>query len=200
MEKNDQITIYQAPYGSLNEHDLLLKMQNEAETFAGPVPSQYYLPVFNGTVMMPDALPEDEELRRMAMLEHVFEVFNLNHPKGYVGRSLSVGDVVSMEGRYYLCAALGFTEVVFKDTGEQRLNEIKRPDGTRLKAEVYPSDPYPCININLINQEGEVERVCFAEYNPEKEPGRELCVGVYCASDDETVYYDSYYRQKEEDE
>ena len=83
---------------------------------------------------------------------------------------------------------------------EQRVDEIVRPDGTRLKAEIYPNDPYPCININLINQEGETERVCFAEYNPEREPGHELCVGVYCASDDETVYYDSYYRQKEEDE
>lgn len=39
--------------------------------------------------------------------------------------------------------------------------------------------------------------LCFVEYNPEKEPGYELCVGVYCAFKDDTVYYDSYQREQE---
>lgn len=29
--------------------------------------------------------------------------------------------------------------------------------------------------------------------NPQEEVGHELCIGVYCAGDDETVYYNSYH-------
>ena len=35
--------------------------------------------------------------------------------------------------------------------------------------------------------------MCFVEHSLEKELGHELCIGVYCAESDETVYYNSYH-------
>ena len=51
-----------------------------------------------------------------AILEHVFSVFNLRHPTGYYGRSLSVGDVVKLGEEYYLCLGVGFCAVKFDDS------------------------------------------------------------------------------------
>ena len=55
-------------------------------------------------------------------LEDVFAVFNWDHPDGYVGRSLSVSDVVeviessSVEPGFYFCDKMGFTRVEFDTT------------------------------------------------------------------------------------
>ena len=52
-----------------------------------------------------------------AILEDVFQVFNIQHPPTYRQRSLSVGDVVLLtfpaEGRAvpYQCASMGFEEI-----------------------------------------------------------------------------------------
>lgn len=70
------------------------------------------------------------------------------------------------------------------------------PDGTVMQANVHRDTDYPCIGISMLSQNGEKTALCFAEYNPEKEPGHRLCIGVYCADEDDTVYYDSYNRFK----
>lgn len=51
-------------------------------------------------------------------LEQVFEMFNLRHPEGYRGRSLSVSDVVEVIGdagksTFHFCDSLGFREIPF---------------------------------------------------------------------------------------
>lgn len=52
-------------------------------------------------------------------LENLFEIFNLNHPKGYHGRSMSVSDVVGVSGAKgvkdgcYFCDSIGFREIAF---------------------------------------------------------------------------------------
>lgn len=43
--------------------------------------------------------------------EDVFEMCNLNHPEGYHGHSLSVSDIVYMDGKVMYCDNIGFTEV-----------------------------------------------------------------------------------------
>ena len=52
-------------------------------------------------------------------LESVYALFNLHHPEGYQGRSLSVSDVVEIvesdhvpKGMYF-CDSIGFKEVLF---------------------------------------------------------------------------------------
>ena len=42
------ITLFQAPFAVLSEHGLLLKMHDYNRPYTGPVPSQYYMPVFHG--------------------------------------------------------------------------------------------------------------------------------------------------------
>ena len=52
-------------------------------------------------------------------LEDVFQKFNIDHPDGYKGRSLSVSDVVEVieatdiEPGFYFCDSIGFKEVEF---------------------------------------------------------------------------------------
>lgn len=51
-------------------------------------------------------------------LEDVYRIFNLNHPKDYKGRSLSVSDVVEvMKGDgssdFYFCDSIGFKQIGF---------------------------------------------------------------------------------------
>ena len=44
-------------------------------------------------------------------LENIFIRFNHNHPEGFKGHSLSVSDVVEIDGKYYYCDSFGFKEV-----------------------------------------------------------------------------------------
>lgn len=196
------VMIFQAPYASLMERGLYLKMHDLENPFSGPVPAEYYLPSFNGEIKRPQLLPEDPEQRTYAILERVYEIFNTTHPAGYCGRSLSVGDVVKLEGRYYLCGVLGFRQVTFESSpGHPEMNPtacpLALPDGTALKIKVCRAGDYPGVSIDLTAADGSENRVCFVEYNPEREPGHELCVGAYCASEADTVYYDSYCRAQE---
>ena len=51
-------------------------------------------------------------------LEDVFRIFNLNHPEGYKGRSLSVSDVVQViddngDSTFHFCDTFGFKEISF---------------------------------------------------------------------------------------
>ncbi len=46
-------------------------------------------------------------------LEDVFFAFNVNHPEGYTGRSMSVSDIVEINGTYYFCDAFGFKKLHF---------------------------------------------------------------------------------------
>ncbi len=68
-------------------------------------------------------------------LEQVYEMFNLNHPDGYRGRSLSVSDVVEIvdaengKSTFHFCDSFGFAEVDFHPdecrTMEQATEKIR---------------------------------------------------------------------------
>lgn len=45
------------------------------------------------------------------VLEQLFELFNINHPVDYRGRSMSVSDLVELEDRFYYCDSIGFVDV-----------------------------------------------------------------------------------------
>ena len=57
--------------------------------------------------------------------------------------------------------------------------ELLLPSGIKLRAKAYLEPEYPCINIDLIGEDGEAVRVCFVEHNPERPTGQQLCIGVY---------------------
>lgn len=197
-QKKADITIFQAPYASLLEHGLYMKMHDVQQPYQDVVPAEYYLPVFKGTIDLTLKVSDDPKGRIYNILEETFSIFNTRHPSNYCGRSLSVGDVVLLEGQYYLCMVIGFQPVEFK-TSEERLLpekgkccELTLPDGTTLQANVHRDSEYPCIGISMLTENGAKTALCFAEYNPEKEPGHQLCIGAYCAKEDDTIYYGSY--------
>lgn len=146
------ITIFQAPYASLLEHGLYVKMHDSAHPFQGTVPAEYYLPVFDGNIDVPEGVGEEQAGRAAVILEQVFSIFNTAHPAGYCGRSLSVGDIVQLEGRHYLCAVFGFTQVEFQTSQEQGkafpgICEINLPGGAKLVATSAQDPQFPSINI-----------------------------------------------------
>lgn len=49
-------------------------------------------------------------------LETLFELFNINHPKDYHGRSMSTSDVVILDGVKYYCDGCGWMNI---DTGKK---------------------------------------------------------------------------------
>lgn len=143
MDKQEMvhITIFQAPFASLIERGLYMKMYDLNHTFQEQVPAEYYLAAFKGTIECPAHLPEDREQRTYRLLEHVFTVFNTKHPAGYCGRSLSVGDVVKLENKHYLCAGCGFKEIIFvasKDhpAANPTACPLVLPNGTALQVTV----------------------------------------------------------------
>lgn len=202
-QKKVHITIFQAPFVSLMDLGLYMKMHDPSQPFQKTVPVEYYLAVYDGEIECPKSLPEDKTQRTYTILEEVFSIFNTKLPAGYCSRSLSVGDVVQLEGLHYLCTAIGFRPIIFTTsqrksaTAEPPSCTLTMPDGCVLRATAHPGQEYPCINVDLIAADGTADRVCFVERNPEKEPGRELCIGVYCADSDETVYYNSYHLMEE---
>ena len=44
-------------------------------------------------------------------LELIFRKFNVNHPMDYAGRSLSVSDIVELEGKFWYCDDSGWIEL-----------------------------------------------------------------------------------------
>ena len=51
------------------------------------------------------------ELEGDNILEQLFNMFNIAHPEDYKGRSMSISDVVEIEGKYYYCDPIGFKEI-----------------------------------------------------------------------------------------
>ena len=62
-------------------------------------------------------------------LEEVYQMFNLDHPDGCRGRSLSVSDVVEVVGEekstFHFCDSIGFREVDFDPDMTEPLKEKK---------------------------------------------------------------------------
>lgn len=70
---------------------------------------------------------------------------------------------------------------------------IPLPDGTFLRAVGCPNDDYPSINIywdNGVN--APTDTLCFVEFNHEKNGSQRVCIGTYCAEEEDTTYYRPY--------
>ena len=68
-------------------------------------PAEIYEPVFVGEV-------------KANNVEDVFAIFNINHPKGYKGRSMSVSDVLEIidetgKSEFLFCDSIGFKKIEF---------------------------------------------------------------------------------------
>ena len=57
----------------------------------------------------------------------------------------------------------------------------------------YPNDSYPSITIYWDAQENpSSDGICFVEFNPDKEGVHRVCIGAYCAEEEDTKYYAPY--------
>ena len=66
-----------------------------------------YEKVFEGNV----GIDEEGESGIIDALERLYYVFNVAHPTGYQGRSLSVSDVVKLGDDYYYVDIVGFRKI-----------------------------------------------------------------------------------------
>ena len=70
---------------------------------------------------------------------------------------------------------------------------IPLPDGTFLRAVGCANDDYPSVNIywdNGVNAPSDT--LCFVEFNHEKDGIQRVCIGAYCAEEEDTTYYRPY--------
>ena len=75
------------------------------------------------------------------------------------------------------------------------------PDGTCLRAVAIDDENFPAINIYLERDVGdEQEEICFVEYNPERDEGPRVCIGVYRSDDEDTKYYAPYMAERNQNE
>lgn len=93
--------IYQADFNQVMD---LMFSKPLPEACRRDVPAEKYTLVFDGTVKASD-------------LEDVFRIFNVAHPTGYTGRSLTATDVIEVddgqEHDFYICENFGYSKANF---------------------------------------------------------------------------------------
>ena len=105
-----KINIFQID-GEKDKHGVMYQNLDAIEGFQGTkdIKSEIYDKVFDGDV-------------DCNTLEGVYTMFNTDHPLGYVGRSLSVSDIVQVcdggeeKVGFYFCDSFGFKKVAFDPT------------------------------------------------------------------------------------
>ena len=116
-----KIKIYQINMGR-DENRIAFLSMDELEHSTDPsedIDSSIYDNVFDGEVDCND-------------LEDVYQKFNLDHPYGYKGRSLSVSDIVEVKEAdgvapgFYYCDNIGFCKVNFDSEKTQPLKETDK--------------------------------------------------------------------------
>lgn len=66
-----------------------------------------YEKVWEGQIEVED----NKEVEPINYLEHLYYEFNCNHPEGFKGHSMSVSDIVILDGVKYYCDSFGFTRI-----------------------------------------------------------------------------------------
>ena len=117
-------------------------------------------------------------------------------------RNIGIGEAESPYGPYR-CTKCDAEYEYLEELDEQNDNcnimvdkiEKKLPDGSMLIAQTNNDPDYPGIQISLKGSGSDdiVETMCFVEFNPEQEKGKELCVCVYKHNQDEPKYYTNYH-------
>lgn len=78
-----------------------------------------YEKAYEGTVE--GEINEEDDI--IFVLEEVYMIFNMKHPKDYKNRSLSVSDVVKLNDDYYFVDSLGFKKITDKIISQAMLEE-----------------------------------------------------------------------------
>lgn len=122
------------------------------------IPAKYYQQVFSGEVEL-DPKPDGQNLN---ILDRVFQVFYKKKPSGHSGRSFWVGDVVNMDGKFYVCKPVGFQECEFIEKRathpRPELNQetIKRAEQVLIDNGIDPDETQTVLQVLgyiLLNEE-----------------------------------------------
>ena len=112
-----KIQIYQVNTGR-DRNRVAFQSYENLERFQGfpEIDSKIYDRVYEGEVSTDN-------------LEEVYRIFNLDHPEGYKGRSLSVSDIVEVvdengESTFHFCDSIGFQQVDFEPELTEELKEL----------------------------------------------------------------------------
>lgn len=93
--------IYQADFDQVMD---LMFSKPLPEACRRDVPAEKYTLVFDGTIAAKN-------------LEDIYRIFNIAHPTGYTGRSLTTTDVVEIDDgqdrEFYICENVGFSKADF---------------------------------------------------------------------------------------
>ena len=73
------------------------------EKFCGGFDIKEYNKVYDGEI--------ESDKHDMIILDMLFEEFNLRHPSDFKGHSMSVSDVVVLDGTMYFCDGMGWRKV-----------------------------------------------------------------------------------------
>ncbi len=75
------------------------------------------------------------------------------------------------------------------------------PDGSSLRAVAIDDENFPAINVYWDTEKPEIDGpIRFEEYNPERGPCHEVCIGAYQSDKEDTVYYKPYMAERESNE
>ena len=72
------------------------------EKYCGDFDFSLYQKIYEG---------EEEGINDFDILEKLFVKFNTNHPQDFTGHSMSVSDVVILNGKKYYCDSIGWKEI-----------------------------------------------------------------------------------------
>lgn len=102
--------VYQRPYEGMGVTTLLGNMVPE------PLHDELYTEVFRGGIKV--NVSEPQQMTPNGILEALFDIFNNQHPVGYMGHSLSTGDIVELccdnGSKFYYCKSIEWVEVDFR--------------------------------------------------------------------------------------
>jgi hypothetical protein len=71
-----------------------------------------FVRAWRGDLELPLSSIALEDVADLEALDHIFYRFNLDHPEDFLGPSLSVGDIVTLEdSRSYVCLSVGWRRI-----------------------------------------------------------------------------------------
>ena len=99
------VTLYQIIPELDTDHLIFRNLQTIQLASTHHVPAELYETVFSGEL-------------KVQSLQDIFMIFNIAHPEGYRGRSMSVSDVVEIpastgENDSYFCEPIGYKKILF---------------------------------------------------------------------------------------
>lgn len=112
MAYNNNVSDKRKDTMKVKSHKITIWQANEPTFMVDPAIKNYkaenYHMVWHYTKSFPT------EATDIQILESTFETFNVKRPLVFCGHSLSVGDIVVVDGKAYICDSFGWNDITFE--------------------------------------------------------------------------------------